>query len=387
MNKQRKLILAILAFVVIFSAAFGLSFIGRKKEPSVGNKVDLASLAQRDQQACASGPAYSRVKQVLFDDAAKIGNSDRKNLEALATHSVVRMEDPVFKGRDPASNAINCSGMFVLELPPGAERAFGGERRLAADIDYIARPAADGSGLVYEVTGAESILAQLADFDRNGQGYAPPAAPQVRLAEADTAPPPYSGPAVGGPFEPVDDGESATLPAPAPAPRASTDVERPQRQQSEDRSEARQRALAERRAKAREEAEKARVAQIRKQAEERRLAEAKAERAQKARAERRERSAEARAPRTNVRPSFNCRYARTRSERMVCDSGRLAQRDRQMASVFYSAMAEADRPTKRELNRTRDRFLAYRERCRTEECVAEAYEGRMREIDDIMTGR
>jgi uncharacterized protein len=55
-----------------------------------------------------------------------------------------------------------------------------------------------------------------------------------------------------------------------------------------------------------------------------------------------------------------------------------------MSSLFYSALADADSRRKRELRRTRDRFLAYRERCGSEACVAEAYEGRMQEIRDIM---
>ena len=37
--------------------------------------------------------------------------------------------------------------------------------------------------------------------------------------------------------------------------------------------------------------------------------------------------------------------------------------------------------------RTRDRFLAYRDRCPDEACVAEAYRDRMDEIRDIATDR
>ena len=36
---------------------------------------------------------------------------------------------------------------------------------------------------------------------------------------------------------------------------------------------------------------------------------------------------------------------------------------------------------------TRDRFLAYRDRCPNRQCIADAYVGRMREIRDIMEGR
>ena len=55
-----------------------------------------------------------------------------------------------------------------------------------------------------------------------------------------------------------------------------------------------------------------------------------------------------------------------------------------MSSMFYSAMASADAPRRSELRRTRDRFLRYRDRCDSDACIAEAYEGRMREIRDIM---
>ena len=39
------------------------------------------------------------------------------------------------------------------------------------------------------------------------------------------------------------------------------------------------------------------------------------------------------------------------------------------------------------LQQTRDRFLAYRDRCPNNACIGDAYTGRMREIRDIMEGR
>lgn len=71
---------------------------------------------------------------------------------------------------------------------------------------------------------------------------------------------------------------------------------------------------------------------------------------------------------------------------MVCSSDRLARLDRSMSSLFYSALADADSRTRTQLRRTRDRFLAYRDGCGNEACVAQAYEGRMEEIRDIMAG-
>lgn len=83
------------------------------------------------------------------------------------------------------------------------------------------------------------------------------------------------------------------------------------------------------------------------------------------------------------RPSFNCADARTSSERAVCASSGLAALDRSMAAHYNQALAGSDSRTAYELRRTRDRFLAYRERCPTDSCIADAYRGRIREIGDI----
>ncbi len=92
-------------------------------------------------------------------------------------------------------------------------------------------------------------------------------------------------------------------------------------------------------------------------------------------------------PRATASPSFNCASARTRGEIAVCDDAGLASLDRQMASQFNSAMARADSGERALLQRTRGRFLSYRDSCRSDSCIADAYRGRMREIQDIMAGR
>lgn len=133
--------------------------------------------------ACASRIAYVRLTKYAFDEAIKIRNADPVNLATLAAYSVVRMEAPLVKSHDPALDVTVCSGRFILEVPPGAERGFGGERRLIADIEYAAQPAADGSGLVYHVRGAEPIIYKLAAFDLHAKAEGPPiAGEQARLA-------------------------------------------------------------------------------------------------------------------------------------------------------------------------------------------------------------
>jgi len=91
--------------------------------------------------------------------------------------------------------------------------------------------------------------------------------------------------------------------------------------------------------------------------------------------------------RTNASPSFNCRNARTRGEIAVCGDAGLASLDRQMASQFNTALARADAEERALLQRTRSRFLSYRDQCRSDSCIADTYRGRMREIQDIMAGR
>ncbi|HYD38464.1 MAG TPA: hypothetical protein VEA60_12670 [Allosphingosinicella sp.] len=207
------------------------------------------------------------------------------------------------KSRDEALNVTVCGGHFVLELPPGAENAFDGERRLTADVEYAAQAALDGSGLVYQMDGAEPIIYRLATFGLAGrpmpkmvavpQPSAPPGAPP-QVAVVEPAP------------EPVPPGPEAGA---APPPT-----------------------------------------------------------------------------RVTARPSFNCRYARTGTEKMICASPRLAARDREMASLWYALMARSDPAARAHLRRSRDSFLDRRERCGSESCVDSAYVSRMAELRRIAGG-
>ena len=88
-----------------------------------------------------------------------------------------------------------------------------------------------------------------------------------------------------------------------------------------------------------------------------------------------------------ARPSYDCRDARTQGEQAVCASPALAALDRDMAARYRAAEARADRPQARLLGFTRDRFLAFRDSCPSDACIANAYRGRIREIDDIMANR
>lgn len=87
------------------------------------------------------------------------------------------------------------------------------------------------------------------------------------------------------------------------------------------------------------------------------------------------------------RPSFDCSSARSKGEVAVCSDSGLAALDVNMATQYRRAIEDASPEEKALLQRTRDRFIAYRDRCPNRSCIGDAYVGRMREIRDIMEGR
>ena len=370
MNRER-LILAVVALVIVAFTAVGLSMSGRNDSPRK-DKVQFADKKGKEQlsDACSSSGTYARLKQVAFEEAVRIRNADPTNLDTLAANSVVRMENPVVKSQDEDLNVTVCTGRFVLELPPGAERAFGGDRRLVAEVEYAAQAATDGSGMVYQMNGAEPIIYKLAAFNLQGDSYLRPdgsASEEVEFADAGTV---QTG--AGGPSDDVD---------PAPA-RSEDEEDEPRRAPVRAAPEPRPTVVARAEPKQQLKAAQLKAAQPK----ERPKQLAKVERPEPRRVvERPEPRQTAERQQTAARPSFNCRAGRSRSEQMVCNSNRLAAKDRAMSSVFYSALADANPRAKRELRQSRDRFLAYRERCPDEACVAAAYDDRISEIRDIMS--
>lgn len=136
---------------IILVLAIALSGCKKVEQRSPTETSKERAEAKRQRAACSSSTAYDRLKSILFDKALREHAGGPANLDTLADYSVVRMENPIVTGSDPALDITRCKGNLVLQIPPGAERAFGGERYLRADIDYPAQPAADGSGFFYQL--------------------------------------------------------------------------------------------------------------------------------------------------------------------------------------------------------------------------------------------
>ena len=272
---------------------------------------DTLANARRLKRACGSAETYDRLKAFAFDEAAKISRGGSPLLDRIAANATVRMENPVAKSRDEALDVTVCEGHLVLDLPPGLVDAFDGDRRLEADVEYAAQAAVDGSGLVYQMQGAEPIIYRLAALTLPG-GRSP-----TQMASPASAPAPIAH------VPPIEQAPVAQAPAPAQAP-VQAPVQAPQ------------------------------PAPV--------VAEAAT---------------------TPARPSFRCKSARSRVERMICAQPSLAAQDRRMSSAFYAALASGDGETRAQLRASRDRFLRARDGCGDAACVARSYDARVAEIARI----
>lgn len=279
--------------------------------------------ATKPEKRCTSERTYDRVKQELFRSAAQLRTSDRAAFDRLSAYSALRMERPLLRSHDKELGTVRCSGTLFLDLPPGVA-VVGGRRSLTADIDYILQPAADGSGDVVMLEGDGPITVPLATLARSDE---------TRMAAGGDLPAMVTEQRSYAAAEPP-------LPTPAPvAPsRQAAPTERPSQPTAPPA--------------------------------------ARADRA----------PTPVQSPKIAARPSFNCRYARTRGEIAICKDNGLAALDRQMASHYYRAIASANASQRRALQTSRDAFLRRRDRCRQAACIASSYQERMREIEAIRSG-
>jgi hypothetical protein len=256
-----------------------LAACGSAGEPDSGTNPQV-QLAQEDVQRlqgiCTAPQTYARLKEIAFDQAAKRRAGEASALDRAAAGARAEMAGPVTASGQP-SGVVVCSGRFLLEVP-GEEGPQ--PLQLAAQIEYAAQAAPDGSGLVFEVEGAEQMVGRLALLGG--------ALPQGSLA-----------------------------PSPAPRSDAPYDGEH--------------RAL------------------------------------------------------HSTGPSFDCTRTRFPTEAMICSSRPLSALDREMASLYYDRLARADERTRQLLRRSRDGFLARRDRCQEGGCIASVYEDRIAEIRRIST--
>jgi uncharacterized protein len=87
------------------------------------------------------------------------------------------------------------------------------------------------------------------------------------------------------------------------------------------------------------------------------------------------------------RPSFSCRFARTRGEIAVCRNATLASLDRQHAILYSQSWGRADGEKRSKLLRTHQKFVSRRDGCKSDSCTSKVYLARLKEVNSIMMDR
>lgn len=198
-RSNRTLIIAAVALALLVAAVLLLLPRGISNQDRLSDEQATGSAAQAPRSRCGTQATYDRIKTELFRQAAEVRKSDQAAFDRLSAYASVRMERPLQKSRDEGLGTIRCSGRLSLDLPPGVA-VVGGRRTLSADIDYILQPAADGSGDVVVLEGADPIIVPLATLARTGAprtpqpDVLPPVAPGTPPLAAPPPPPPPAVP-------------------------------------------------------------------------------------------------------------------------------------------------------------------------------------------------
>ena len=415
MERRRLLLIVIPLALAASAAAFGYSVVAERAAPPPMPRKQIPRKLLAD--ACGSRVTYDRLKAQLFEEALDLREGDPRALDLLAGSTVVRVEDPVVQAYDESLGVIVCGGEFILELPPGAADAFDGRHRINARIEYAAQKAADGSGPVYRMRGAEPIIYRLAAFGLPVDADTVHATPAAMPAEAtEIAPAEPIPPIVKVPPEEVKeapalkDVESEVAPKRAEPAKVVKKVE-PASIAKTEKAKPKKAAAAKAPAKPVKAAVKEKTA---KTVEKKPVVKVKVEKAAlkkaivkpvkvAAKPAQKKTAAPAPAPKKAAAPAPTkakvlkpaagqrqagaaaCRASR-RSAQILCANPALAAKERRTTSLYYSALENADRNAAALLRRTAGSFNSYLASCDNEACVSQAFDGRTREIRDIMAG-
>ena len=207
----------LLALLLIGFFAYRLTRAGPAEDRlnEAGAASENAAAAEGPAERCATQRTYESIKQQLFRRAAQVRGTDQAAFDRLAAYAVVRVDAPVLKRQDEELGTQVCSGNVSIDLPPGVA-VVGGRRTLTAEMDYALQPAADGTGDVVTLSGADGIVVPLATLARTGTQPGLPQAVQPGQPLPQAVPPgsPQQPAPVPVPIAP------APTPAPTPAPRA-----------------------------------------------------------------------------------------------------------------------------------------------------------------------
>jgi uncharacterized protein YecT (DUF1311 family) len=167
MNRRVPLFVVLILGAIAVILMIALVRQGPRANPDKLQGAESSKAMATSSDRCASQRTYDRIKDELFRRAVQVRGGDRAAIDPIASYASVRVERPLLTNFDQQLGTQRCSGHLSLDLPPGVQ-VVGGRRTLLADIDYVLQPAADGSGDVVMLEGADPIIVPLATISRTG---------------------------------------------------------------------------------------------------------------------------------------------------------------------------------------------------------------------------
>ena len=157
---------------------------------AAGSLTTVVADDSNPQTRCVSPATVAQLKAMAFNSARRISSSDPVKMNDLERDAVASISLPLLQSHVEALDRTVCTARLRIDVPVGARSIFSGEE-LLADITYSMQPAADGSGLVYQVDSfgrIESTIgyADLSRFNVSTSRPTPP--PPVALPAATPAP-------------------------------------------------------------------------------------------------------------------------------------------------------------------------------------------------------
>lgn len=182
--------------LLISTLALALTSCGQQPADKAASTA-AASAVDTPESRCVSAVTKDQLKIMAFNAARRLNSGDEVKFNDLERQSTAAITMPLLQSHDEALDRTICTGRLRIDPPVGARSMFGSDD-LITDITYSMQPAADGTGLVYQVDDFGRIATSIAyaDLSRFTSSENRPA--RAASTQAPTVPPaPLTTPSAG----------------------------------------------------------------------------------------------------------------------------------------------------------------------------------------------
>lgn len=176
MSRRTQIIFGLLGIILVAGIAYvasmqmGLGDIAgdAPAADSEDSDTDLADMTPGE-RLCSLQTTVDDIRRRIFERARATTDGDAAAISRLETGTIARIEEPRLIDYDDGLERAECEGRLILELPRGTEPAFNYNRRLTANLTYVAEPGINGQGRAARMSGADGLIDRLAGADLVGR--------------------------------------------------------------------------------------------------------------------------------------------------------------------------------------------------------------------------